>query len=196
MGAINKQRNILDFTLSSLGRRKGKNLALVVVYTFVIFLLASVMFFTHSIKKESSLILQDAPEMTVQRLVAGRQDLIPARYMDSISRIRGVQSVAPRLWGYYYDALSGANFTLMANTDVKRQARRDHHRQWRCHGGAKPAEAKQAIRKNGIIPFKTYDGSVLTLKVKGHSALCFSAGYRRPDSGLRDGFQKNFCHRR
>ncbi len=77
MVAIEKQRHIIDFTLSSLWRRKGKNISLVVVYAFVIFLLASVMFFTHSIKKEASLILQDAPEMMVQRLVAGRQDFIP-----------------------------------------------------------------------------------------------------------------------
>ena len=164
MGVIHKQRNILDFTLSSLVRRKGKNLALVVVYTFVIFLLASVMFFTHSIKKESSLILQDAPEMTVQRLVAGRQDLIPMRYIDAIKKIRGVQSVVPRLWGYYYDALSGVNFTLMANADLKDRPGEiiiGNGVSWRSGTG------KRSTRKNDIIPFKTYDGSVLTLKVKG-----------------------------
>lgn len=172
MGYIDKQRNILDFTLSSLGRRKGKNLALVTVYTFVIFLLASVLFFTHSIKKEASLILQGAPEMTVQRLVAGRQDLIPNHYIDSIRRIRGVQSVAPRLWGYYYDALSGTNFTLMANPDLKDcvgQIIIGSGVSWRSGTG----KGKKAIRKNDIIPFKTYDGSVLTLKVKG--ILSFSS---------------------
>ena len=65
---IERQKNILDFTLSSLLRRKGKNAALVSVYTLMVFLLASVSFFTHSIKKEASLILQDAPEMIVQTL--------------------------------------------------------------------------------------------------------------------------------
>lgn len=166
MGAISKQRNILDFTLSSLGRRKGKNLALMLVYTFVIFLLASVMFFTDSIKKELSLILQGAPEMTVQRLVAGRQDLIPTSYIDSLRKIRGVQSVTPRLWGYYYDALSGANFTLMVNGDLKDRPGEiiiGNGVSWRSRTG----KGKQSIRKNDIIPFKTYDGSVLALKVKG-----------------------------
>ena len=76
MSAIEKQRHIIDFMLSSLWRRKGKNLSLVVVYTFVIFLLASVMFFAHAIKKEAGLILRDAPEIIVQRLVAGRQGFI------------------------------------------------------------------------------------------------------------------------
>ena len=166
MGAIEKHRNILDFTLSSLGRRKGKNIALIVVYTFVIFLLASVLFFTHSIKKEAALILQDAPEMTVQRLVAGRQDTIPSHYIDAIKKIKGVQSVAPRLWGYYYDALSGANFTLMANAELK-----DSPGEILIGSGvsmrSKTGKPNETVRKNDTLPFKTYDGSFLMLKVKG-----------------------------
>jgi lipoprotein-releasing system permease protein len=50
---IERQKNVIDFTLSSLLRRKGKNGALVLVYTLVVFMLASVVFFTHSIKEES-----------------------------------------------------------------------------------------------------------------------------------------------
>ena len=46
---IKKQRNIIDFTLSSLWRRKKKNIALFAVYTLVVFFLASVLFFTYSI---------------------------------------------------------------------------------------------------------------------------------------------------
>ncbi|MDP3694923.1 MAG: FtsX-like permease family protein [Desulfocapsaceae bacterium] len=166
MKALEKQRNILDFTLSSLGRRKGKNIALVMVYTFVIFLLASVLFFAHSLKKEAALILQDAPAMTVQRLVAGRQDMIPTHYIDSISRIKGVQSVAPRLWGYYYDALSGANYTLMVNADLNDRTGEiiiGTGVTWR----SAPGKRNQGLQKNDIIPFKTYYGSVLGLKVKG-----------------------------
>ena len=166
MGAIEKHRNILDFTLSSLGRRKGKNIALIVVYTFVIFLLASVLFFTHSIKKEAALILQDAPEMTVQRLVAGRQDTIPSHYIDAIRQIRGVQSVAPRLWGYYYDAMSGANFTLMVNAELKGSPGEIiiGNGVSRRSATGKP---NSVVRKNDTLPFKTYDGSFLMLKVKG-----------------------------
>jgi ABC-type lipoprotein release transport system permease subunit len=114
MKSIEAQRNILDFTLSSLLRRKGKNAALALVYTLVVFLLASVMFFTHSIRKEAALILKDTPEMVVQKLVAGRQDLIPLAYIDKIKAIRGVSSVKGRLWGYYYDPYFGVNYTIMA----------------------------------------------------------------------------------
>jgi ABC-type lipoprotein release transport system permease subunit len=114
---IERQRNIIDFTLSSLIRRKGKNVALVCVYTFVVFLLASVMFFIHAIKKEASIILKDAPEMVIQKMIAGRHEPIPTGYMDKIKNIRGISSVKRRLWGYYYDPVIGANYTLIVPED-------------------------------------------------------------------------------
>ena len=110
---IDRQKNILDFTLFSLLRRKGKNLALLGVYLVIVFLLASVMFFTESIKNEASLILKASPEMIVQRTVAGRHDPIPAGYIDRIADIRGIRSIRGRFWGYYYDPISGANYTVI-----------------------------------------------------------------------------------
>src|SRR4030067_2054535 len=117
MGWINRQRNILDFTLASLLRRKGKNVALLAVYTFIVFILASVVFLTSSLKKEACLVLQDSPEIIVQRTVAGRHDLIPISYMLVLKEIRGVQSVRERLWGYYYDPATGANYTFVVPKD-------------------------------------------------------------------------------
>lgn len=114
---INRQKNILDFTLSSLFRRKGKNIALILVYTLVVFLLSSVIFSIHSLKREASIILQGAPEMIIQRTVAGRHDPIPIRHLEEIRKIRGVSSARGRLWGYYYDPIIGANYTLMVPGD-------------------------------------------------------------------------------
>ena len=88
---IEKQRNILDFTLSSLLRRKGKNLALMVVYTLVVFALGSVMFFTQALKKEAAIILKETPEIIVQRVVAGRHDLIPLDYAKKSARFGGLR---------------------------------------------------------------------------------------------------------
>ena len=114
---IEKQKNLLDFTLSSLLRRKGKNLALIVVYTLVVFSLGSVMFFTQALKKEASLILKETPEIIVQRVVTGRHDLIPLDYAQKIRRIRGVEAVQGRLWGYYFDPVARVNYTLMVPED-------------------------------------------------------------------------------
>ena len=115
--SIERHRNILDFALSSLLRRKGKNLSLLAVYCLIVFLIASIMFFTQALKREANLVLQDAPDLVVQRMVAGRHDPIPISYAEKIAAIRGVSEVKPRFWGYYYDPVTGANFTLVACDD-------------------------------------------------------------------------------
>ncbi|MGO9380363.1 MAG: ABC transporter permease [Dissulfurispiraceae bacterium] len=158
MRQIEAQRNILDFTLSSLFRRKWKNTALVIVYTLVVFLFASVMFFTHSIRKEAALVLKGTPEMVVQKLTAGRQDLIPADYLQKIRDIRGIWSVGGRLWGYYYDPVVGANYTLMVPQDDPPAA-----------GSIIIGDGISKNRKiyNGdFFAFKSYTGDTLLLQVQ------------------------------
>ena len=111
---IEKQRHIIDFTLASLFRRKGKNGALFTVYTLIVFILASVMFFTYALKEEAALVLKEAPEIIVQRTLQGRYTPIPEEYAAKIRGIRGVMSVRARVWGYYYDPVFLANYTIMA----------------------------------------------------------------------------------
>jgi ABC-type lipoprotein release transport system permease subunit len=155
---IERQRNIIDFTLSSLLRRKRKNIALVSVYTLVVFFLASVLFFTYSIKKEASVILQGSPDMIVQRMVAGRHELIPISHIDKIKEIRGVSSVKERLWGYYYDPVIGANYTLMVSGDSQLSA-----------GKIIIGEGVSRTRllfEGDSIEFKTYDGVIMDLEIQ------------------------------
>jgi ABC-type lipoprotein release transport system permease subunit len=115
---IERQRHIIDFTIASLLRRKGKNGSLMLVYTLMIFLLASVLFFIHALKHEAAAVLQNSPEITVQRTLTGRYQPIPIAYADKIREIRGVISVRPRLWGYYYDGSFLANYTLMVPAET------------------------------------------------------------------------------
>ncbi len=109
-----RQAYLIDFTLASLSRRPGKNAGLVVVYTLIVFLLASVMLFSHALRREAALLLADSPQLIVQRVVAGRHDFIPAEYLERIGELRGVASRRGRLWGYFYDPAVRANYTLMA----------------------------------------------------------------------------------
>ena len=154
---IERQKNILDFTLASLLRRKRKNAALVLVYTLIVFLLASVVFFTRSIQREASLLLREAPEMIVQRLVAGRHDLIPKSYLEKIKKIRGVQSARERLWGYYYDPIVGANYTLLVSEDPEV-----------VPGSIAIGEGISRLRlasPGDEIEFRTYEGVIRELKI-------------------------------
>ena len=114
---LQRYRNILDFALSSLLRRKGRNLALLSVYTLVIFVIASLIFFVQALKHEARELLAQAPDMVVQRMVAGRHDPMPLAQAETIRAIRGVKAVEPRVWGYYYDPVFGGNLTVMATQD-------------------------------------------------------------------------------
>ena len=114
---IEKQRHLIDFTAQSLARRKGKSLGLLVVYTLLVFVLASVALYTHALRNEATRVLVGTPEIVLQRLIAGRHDLIPPGYIEKIGRIRGVQKIEGRLWGYYYDSVLKANYTFMVPTD-------------------------------------------------------------------------------
>jgi ABC-type lipoprotein release transport system permease subunit len=117
MSAWQRQLNILDYTLTALLRRRWKNLSLVAIYALLVFVVASVMFFTRAMQRQAETILDGAPDLVVQRMIAGRHDPIPLAYADEIRLIRGVTAVRPRLWGYYFDSLSGANYTIQASDD-------------------------------------------------------------------------------
>lgn len=149
----------MDFTISSLIRRKGKNIALFLVYTLVVFMLGSALFFTQAMKREASLILKDAPEMVVQRLLGGRYDPIPVAYAEKISTIRGVISAGPRLWGYYFDSSVGANYTLMAPRNSPPS---------RAHiiiGNG--ISRSRMVSRGDIMSFRGYDGLVRNYTVNG-----------------------------
>jgi len=115
--SINNHMNVLDFTLQALLRRKFKNFGIVVVFTFIVFITGSILFLSYSFKREALLILKGSPELIVQRMSAGRHELIPVKFSGHISGIPGVSSVEPRYWGYYYDSLVKANYTVVAASD-------------------------------------------------------------------------------
>ncbi|HET8538690.1 MAG TPA: FtsX-like permease family protein [Anaeromyxobacter sp.] len=155
---LERQRYVVDFTLSSLARRKGKNLALLAVYALVVFSLASVLFFAHALRHESRAVLRDAPELLVQRVVAGRHDLLPQAWVATVAGIRGVSGARGRLWGYYFDPPSRANYTVMVP-----------ERFWGAKGqlviGAGVARARGAA-PGDQFPLKAADGTYLTLVVR------------------------------
>jgi ABC-type lipoprotein release transport system permease subunit len=114
---LHRQRYLIDYTLAALLRRKTRNLGLLLVYTLLVFLFAAALLLGEGLRREAAVLLRDAPEVIVQRLVAGRHDLLPAAWLDTLRRIRGVGAVQGRLWGYYYDPAVKANYTLMAAPD-------------------------------------------------------------------------------
>jgi ABC-type lipoprotein release transport system permease subunit len=156
---IEKQKYLIDFTLSSLARRKAKNLGLLLVYALIVFLLASVMLFTHALRQAATQVLAGAPEIVLQRMVAGRHDLIPPGYLERIGHIRGVQQKEGRLWGYYYDPVVKANYTFMVpnHQDIAAGT---------LFVGAGMARAR-GLAIGNLISFRSYSGQLFSFTIAG-----------------------------
>jgi len=155
--SLERQRNILDVALSSLARRRGKNTMLLAVYTLVVFLGASVIFLCDSLKEEARSLLDGAPDLVVQRLMAGRHDLIPVAYAEEMRKIRGVAEVTPRFWGYYFDPAIGVNYTVVAAQDPPRAGEVD------VGGGISRA---RSLFEGDILPLRNYRGNFVVLTVR------------------------------
>lgn len=161
-GWLGRQRYLIDFTLSSLLRRKGRNFILFAVYMISIFVLGSVMLFSHSIRREAAQILQNSPEIIVQKLVMGRHDLVGRDYLDVVKKIRGVRHAEGRLWGYFYDQASRANYTLMVPSNRNLTQALDAGETIIGQGVARARNA----RLGGFLFLLSPSGTMFKLKVK------------------------------
>ena len=111
---LEKQFNILDFSLSSLWRRKLKNLGIMLVFAVVIFLLGSFQMLTGALTNSAEAVLENTPEITIQKMSAGRQEAIPLDYIEKLQSLYGIREIIPRIWGYYFDGSNLANYTILA----------------------------------------------------------------------------------
>jgi len=154
---LEKQLHLIDFTLASLARRKIKNLGLLLAYTLLVFVLASLTLFTHALRTEAAFVLAGSPEVILQRMIAGRHDLVPPGYLDKIGHIRGVQKKEGRLWGYYYDPVVNANYTFMARPSGEVA-------DGEIMIGATLARERGLVRHN-IVAFRSYSGKLFSFRV-------------------------------
>jgi ABC-type lipoprotein release transport system permease subunit len=166
-------------------RRKGKNSTLLLLYVLIIFLLASVMLFSHALRQEAGIILAQSPEIILQRMVAGRHALVPADYLQRIGQLRGVTRSEGRLWFYYFDTAAQASYTMMADKE----------------SGLEPGEVAigaDIARGRGLavgdrISFRSAAGDNIQFRVKGllesESELMNSGLILLPEADFRRTFQ-------
>lgn len=105
--------SLLEYALLSITKRGSKNYFIFFILVFLIFLLSSVLMISDAIKYELQTTVSHLPEVTLQRLQAGKQVNIPVQRVDELLNIEGVQTVIPRIWGYYYFKAAGVNFSLV-----------------------------------------------------------------------------------
>lgn len=118
---VNRHLNIADYALGSFRRRFWKNSGVVLIFALVIFLVASFSLITTALRESAARLLETVPDITVQQMSAGRQISLSAEAMVEISRIFGIRSVQPRIWGYYFDENNGANYTVIGHQGFNEQ---------------------------------------------------------------------------
>ncbi len=106
-------QNILDYALSGLRRKLLKNGTVFAVFALVVFLFASFQLTNRALGELAGRILAAAPDITVQQLQAGRQVGIASDSRQVLQAIFGVRRVDERIWGYYFEPTSGANYTVV-----------------------------------------------------------------------------------
>ncbi len=167
---MKRHGKILEYALSSLLRRKYKNLGLIVVFCLVVGVLASVLLFTGALKREAVTVLASSPQLIVQKLAGGRHDPIPLAVVDRIGKIPGVGRVVPRYWGYYYDYLTRGNYTLMAlegsGVELRLLEGRLPTNSDECAVGAGVARAA-ATAPGGELVLSDGTGTYTSLKITG-----------------------------
>jgi ABC-type lipoprotein release transport system permease subunit len=112
---------LVAFAINALLRAKRKNIFIFIVFTLLTILLTSTFLITGSIKRELQTTVNSLPQITVQKIKAGRHYDIDSSIADEIVTIAGVEQAIPRVWGYYYFANAGVNFSIVGIDQYEEQ---------------------------------------------------------------------------
>lgn len=113
---MRRQLALLDYAAGALWRRSGKSAALTVGLALVVALFGAALLLTDALRREYELLADRMPDLTVQRLVAGRPALIPVSTAAELRDLPAVRAVEPRVWGYYFFTAIEANVTIVGAT--------------------------------------------------------------------------------
>ncbi|OIO58432.1 MAG: ABC transporter permease [Alphaproteobacteria bacterium CG_4_10_14_0_2_um_filter_63_37] len=104
---------LLFMAVTELARRPLRHLAVLLAATFVVFWAGSILLTTDALIAEGDRVVATAPDLRVERIIAGRHADLTSAEVAALGKYRGVRRVQGRVWGYYFDAPTGVNLTLM-----------------------------------------------------------------------------------
>ena len=104
-----------DFAVRGLLREKTKNLSITALFALIVFLFSGIHFMSNALYQEAIKAVGFQPDIIVQRVNAGRQVPVDLTFTDRIDEILGVAHVRGRVWGYYFDPFTGANYTIVGD---------------------------------------------------------------------------------
>jgi ABC-type lipoprotein release transport system permease subunit len=126
-------------------RHKSKHIAIFIISTLIVSLLATILFVSSSIKRDALSVVSANADFTIQKLVAGESSLIDISLADKISDIRGVSSVSPRVYGKYFMP-NGKNYFRIIGIDLFNEQLNQNLRKL-----FKDLDIKEFLQKNNMI---------------------------------------------
>ncbi len=116
---MKRHLNILLYFLISMRRHWKWHLGIVLIFGFVVFTYASIIFFIQALSHETRIVLESTPDIMVQKIEGGRLVPLSLNLSEKIGKIRGIKAVVPRIWGYYFDSPTGGVFTLLGTDSLR-----------------------------------------------------------------------------
>lgn len=111
MGA-RKHANLAGYAFGNVLKYRTKSLAIVFALFVSSSVLCSVEFIREGVTQDVIASMEEGPDILVQRLVGGRQAVVPLDWIQNVSTTHGVRVASPRVWGYS-DVGSGSLLTIM-----------------------------------------------------------------------------------
>lgn len=102
-----------DFAIRGLLRRKVKNGSIALLFATITFLFSGIDFMSGALYQAAVTALEYQPSIIVQMVKAGRQVPISLDRVQGLTKIFGVSHVRGRVWGYYFDPFTRANYTIV-----------------------------------------------------------------------------------
>ncbi len=171
----------VDFALKGLLRQKTKNLSITALFALIVFLFSGIDFMSNALYYETLKALAFQPSLIIQDVRAGRQVPIALADLEKLAEIPGVSAVKGRVWGYYFDPFTGANYTIVGDSGdlaelwdlrtISLDPAPSHEEAQRIKSGeALVGEGVIEVRRTrvgGVLNFQDHLGQPVPLKVRG-----------------------------
>ncbi len=109
---LQKHSNLASYALGNVLKYRARSVAIITALVITTSLLCSAEFIREGVVMDLTTSVDEGPDIIVQKLVSGRQTLLPIQWKENVSSIVGVSLVTSRVWGYT-DIGSGTLLTIM-----------------------------------------------------------------------------------
>ena len=109
---VRKHSNLASYAMGNVLKYRTKSVAIVLALFISTSILCSVEFIREGVMQDVSATVDEGPDIIVQKLVGGRQTVVPTEWLPNVTDTHGVRLATPRVWGYT-DVGNGRLMTVM-----------------------------------------------------------------------------------